>query len=134
MEIVAKNEDTGPQTIDDLGQDPLVGSLLVLYGLHPLNLEDRVAQAVKKVAPRVRKNGAEVELLDIVNGIVRVQIEVTGHACGSNGNTLKTLVEDALYEGAPDIDQLIVEGLSEPAGNSGFVPLGKLGGITVAAN
>ena len=133
MEIVSKNEDTGQQTIDDLGEDPLVGSLLVLYGLHPLDLESRVVQAVKKVAPRVRKGGGGVELLDIVNGIVRVRIEVTGHSCGSTGNTLKTMVEDGLYEAAPDMSQLVVEGLDESSGNSGFVPLGKLGGVTVAA-
>jgi Fe-S cluster biogenesis protein NfuA len=132
LEIVAKNENTGQQTIDDLGEDPLVGSLLILYGLHPLDMESRVAHAIKKIAPRVRKGGGEVELLDIVNGIVRVHIEVTGHACGSTGTTLKTMVEDALYEAAPDLGQVIVEGLDEPGGNSGFVPLGKLSGTSVA--
>ncbi len=133
LEIVSKNEATGQQTIDDLGEDPLVGSLLVLYGLHPLDLESRVTQAVIKIAPRVRKGGGEVELLDILNGIVRVRIEVAGHSCGSTGNTLKTMVEDGLYEAAPDMSRLVVEGLEEPAGNTGFVPLGKLGGVTVAA-
>jgi Fe-S cluster biogenesis protein NfuA len=133
LEVIAKNDDSGQRIIDDLGRDPLVGSLLVLYGLHPLDLEDRVAQAVDKVQPRVRKGGGELEFLGIDGGTVRLQVQVTGHACGSTGKTLKAMVEDALYEAAPDMGGLVIEGLEEPAGSSGFVPLGKLGGVTTAA-
>lgn len=129
MEIVARNGDSGQRTIDDLGRDSLVSSLLVLYGLHPLDLEDRVVQAVEKVQPRVRKGGGELELLGIEGGVVRLHLQVTGHACGSTGKTLKATVEDALYEAAPDVGQLLIEGLEEPAGSNGFVPLGKLGAM-----
>ncbi|MGA8541025.1 MAG: hypothetical protein WB566_16100, partial [Terriglobales bacterium] len=60
LEIVAKNGDAGQRVIDDLGRDPLVSSLLVLYGLHPLDLESRVVQAVERIAPKVRKGGGEL--------------------------------------------------------------------------
>lgn len=129
LDIVAKDGNSGQHTIDDLGRDPLVSSLLVLYGLHPLDLESRVAQAVNKVRPEVRKAGGELELLQNENGVVRLRIEVTGHGCGSTGNTLKALVEDAMYEAAPDISQLTLEGVDEPSGSSGFVPLGAVGGV-----
>jgi Fe-S cluster biogenesis protein NfuA len=132
MEIVAKNDESGQRTIDDLGRDPLVSSLLVLYGLHPLDVESRVAQAVERVRPQVRQGGGELDLLGIEAGVVRLQLQVTGHGCGSTGKTLKKLVEDALYEAAPDMNRLIIEGLEEPAGSSGFVPLGKLGGVIAA--
>jgi Fe-S cluster biogenesis protein NfuA len=134
LEIVARNDESGQPTIDDLGRDPLVSSLLVLYGLHPLDFEGRVAQAVEKVQPRVRKGGGELELLGIEGTAVRLRIQVTGHACGSTGKTLKAMVEDALYEAAPDMDRLLVEGLEGPAGSSGFVPLGKLGGVVATAS
>jgi Fe-S cluster biogenesis protein NfuA len=135
MEVVAKNGDAGQRTIDDFGRDPLVSSLLVLYGLHPLDLETRVAQAVEKLRPKVRKGGGELELLSNENdsGVVRVQLQVTGHSCGSRAKTLKAMVEEALFEAAPDIGHLLIEGLEEPAGSSGFVPLGKLGGVIAAA-
>jgi Fe-S cluster biogenesis protein NfuA len=129
MEIVAKSGEPGLHTIDELGSDPLVSSLLVLYGLHPLDLESRVAQAVEKVRPRVHKGGGEIELIGIDSGAVRLHLRVTGHACGSTGKTLKAMVEDALYEAAPDMSGLLIEGLEEQAGSSGFVPLGKLGGV-----
>jgi Fe-S cluster biogenesis protein NfuA len=134
MEVVAKNGESGQRTIDDLGRDPLVSSLLVLYGLHPLDLESRVAEAVEKVQPKVRKGGGELNLLSNEGGVVRLQLQVTGHACGSTGKTLKTIVEDALYEAAPDLNQLLIEGLEEQSGSSGFVPLGKLSGVTAAAS
>jgi Fe-S cluster biogenesis protein NfuA len=116
-----------------LASDPLVSSLLVLYGLHPLDFETRVTQAVERVNPKVRKGGGELELLGVETGVVRVHLAVVGHACGSTGKTLKALVEDALYEAAPDMESLLVEGLDEP-GSSGFVPLGKLGGVVAAAS
>jgi Fe-S cluster biogenesis protein NfuA len=134
MEVVAKSGDTGQQTIDDLGRDPLVSSLLVLYGLHPLDLESRVAQAVERVRPQVRKGGGELSLLRIENGAVRLRLEVTGHSCGSTGKTLRKLVEDSLYEAAPDMSRLSIEGLEEATGSSGFVPLGKLGAAIAAAS
>jgi Fe-S cluster biogenesis protein NfuA len=131
LEIIAKNGDAGQRAIDDLGEDPLVSSLLVLYGLHPLDLESRIEQAVEKVKPRVRKGGGELELVSSENGVVRLHLQVTGHACGSTGNTLKAMVEDALYAGAPDLAGLVIEGLEEKS-STGFVPLGKVGGVTAA--
>jgi len=135
LEVIAKNGDTGLRVIDELGRDPLVSSLLVLYGIHPLDLESRVTQAVEKVQPRVRKGGGELELLGIENGAVRLRLQVTGHGCGSTKTTLKAMVEDALYEAAPDLSKLLIEGLDEdkPGGASGFVPLGKLSGVVAPA-
>ncbi len=110
MEIIAKNGQPGLHTIDDLGRDPLVSSLLVLYGLHPLDFESRVAQAVEKVRPQVRKGGSEVDLVAIESGAVRLRLQVSGHGCGSTGKTLKAMVENALYEAAPDMSALLIEG------------------------
>jgi Fe-S cluster biogenesis protein NfuA len=134
MEIVAANGEAGTRIIDELGRDPLVGSLLILYGLHPLDIESRVAQAVDKIKPRLRKAGGEVELLGFNNGVVRLHVQITGHACGSTAKTLKTMAEEALYEAAPDMNALLIEGLDDEAGSAGFVPLGKLGGAIAAAS
>jgi len=64
---------------------------------------------------------------------VRLHLEVTGHSCGSTGKTLKAMVEDAVYEAAPDVNGLLIEGLDEASGSSGFVPLGKVGAATDAS-
>jgi Fe-S cluster biogenesis protein NfuA len=133
MEVVARSAQSGQDIIEDLGRDPLVSSLLVLYGLHPRDFESRVAQAVERVRPQVRKGGGELDLRGIEGGVVKLQLRITGHACASTGKTLRTMVEDAMYEAAPDMNRLLIEGLEPPAGSSGFVPLDKLGGVIASA-
>jgi Fe-S cluster biogenesis protein NfuA len=133
LEVIAANLETGQQIIDDLGRDPFVSSLLILYGIHPLDLDSRILQAVERVQPQVQKGGGELDLVSSDGGVVRLRVQLAGHGCGSAGKTLKKLIEDALYEAAPDMVVLQVDGLEESAGSSGFVPLGKLGGMTPGA-
>ena len=40
--------DTVQRNIDRLGRDEMVASLLVLYGIHPLDFETRVNQGIEK--------------------------------------------------------------------------------------
>ena len=96
-------------------------------------MEARITQAIEKVQPRVRKGGGELEILGIEGGVVRLHLQVTGHACGSTKTTLKQMVEDALYEAAPDMSGLVIEGLEDEVGSAGFVPLGKLNAAIAAA-
>ncbi len=51
--------------IDQFGDDELVGSLLLLYGLHPVDLETRVRQALEKTRPYLRSHGGNVELAGV---------------------------------------------------------------------
>src|ERR1051325_9748700 len=71
MSIVFEAGDAGRAIIDRFGQDELVGSLLLLYGLHPLDLETRVTQALEKVRPYLRSRGGSVELVSLNDGAVR---------------------------------------------------------------
>lgn len=125
LEIVFQSGDCGQHTIDQLGRDPLVGSLLVLYGLHPEDIETRVGKAVEKIRPQLRKQGSEVELIANQAGMVRLRVQLEGHACGSTAGTVRTMIEDAIYAGAPDIASIDIEGLeAKPA--SGFIALNTL--------
>ena len=46
----------------------MVGGLLMLHGLHPLDLETRVRQALDQVRPYLRSHGGNVELLGVSDG------------------------------------------------------------------
>jgi Fe-S cluster biogenesis protein NfuA len=87
-----------------------------------------VTQAVDKVRSRLRAHDGDVELLSIQEGTVRLRIQAHGSGCGSTAQTLKQVVEDAVYQGAPDITALIIEGASE---KPGFVPLEMLQGVAL---
>ena len=55
MELVfEEGKESGPVIIDKLGQDPIVRNLLLLYSLHPDDLETRVAKAVRNIAVHLR--------------------------------------------------------------------------------
>lgn len=125
MEIVFESAEGGAQIVDDLGQDPLVSSLLVLYGLHPDDLQTRVERKLKQIVSKLHKMGAEASLVSVSDGQVRVRANVKGHSCGSTARTVQTTVEDSLYEAAPDMNSLVIEGLEEPAAN-GFVAVETL--------
>ena len=125
LDIVAEAGEPGMTIIDRLGRDSLVSSLLILYGLHPEDLETRVAKAVDKVRPQLRKQGCEVELLGVNDGTIRLRVETGSHTCGSTAKTLQATLEGAIYDAAPDLTSLVIEGFEEkPA--SGFVALDKL--------
>ena len=57
MELVfdSGKEQAGAAAINRLGQDPIVRNLLLLYSLHPDDLETRVLQALEAVKGRLRK-------------------------------------------------------------------------------
>jgi Fe-S cluster biogenesis protein NfuA len=127
LEIVADAGEPGMNIIDRMGRDSLVSSLLILYGLHPEDIETRVVRAVDKVRNQLRKQGCEVELLGVNDGAIRLRIETGSHTCGSTAKTAQATLEGAMYDAAPDLTSLTIEGLEEkPA--SGFVTLDKLMG------
>jgi Fe-S cluster biogenesis protein NfuA len=125
LDIVADAGEPGMNIIDRLGRDSLVSSVLILYGLHPEDFETRVVKAVDKVRPQLRKQGCEVELLGVNDGAIRLRVETGSHTCGSTAKTLQATLEGAMYDAAPDLTSLVIEGFEEkPA--SGFVALDKL--------
>lgn len=130
LEIVFQSGDAGARIIDELGQDQLVSSLLVLYGLHPEEFETRVERKLHQIESRLHKMGAEAKLVSVSDGEVRVRARIDGHACGSTSKSVQAIVEEAIYEAAPDLKSLVVEGLEEPAPTGGFIAVEKLLGAS----
>lgn len=135
MEIVFDSGDLAPKIIDKMGQDSIVGNLLLLYSLHPDGLEVRVQNAIERIRPRLRKLACTVELERIDESNVRVRLTTSAHSCGSSFRDLRSIVEDGMYEFAPDVATLEILGLEEPK-PAGFVTLESLLGqhLPVAAS
>jgi Fe-S cluster biogenesis protein NfuA len=125
MEIVAGAGEPGMELIDKLGRDSMVSSVLVLYGLHPEDIDSRVVHGIERVKPQLRKQGCEVELLGLSEGVVRLRVQKGEHTCGSTAKTVQATLEGAIYDAAPDLASLTIEGLDEQP-VSGFVALDKL--------
>lgn len=84
--------------------DPLVASLLLLYGLHPEPVESRVERALDKVRPYIQSHGGRVALLGVDDdGVVHVSMDGTCHDCPSSEQTIKLAIEQAVFEAAPEV-------------------------------
>jgi Fe-S cluster biogenesis protein NfuA len=85
----------GDDALERCCDDPLVASLLVTHGLHPVPLERRVERALDALRPALREKGADVELLSVDEDVVAVRVD--GMA------DLVPLVEQAIHAAAPEV-------------------------------
>ena len=125
MELVFESGEHGEATINRIGQDPIARNLLLLYSLHPDDIETRILKALDEAKTRLRKYNADVEVVGIQDGAVQLRLVTSGHACGSTTKTLQSVVEESIYELAPDLTSLVILGPGDDNA-SGFVPLENL--------
>jgi Fe-S cluster biogenesis protein NfuA len=109
MEITSQAGDVGWEVIDRFGRDQLVSNMLLLHGLHPLDLDTRVRDALETVRPYLHSHGGNVELIEISDGAVRLKLTGSCHGCPSSAVTLKTAIETAIHETAPDVTSIQCE-------------------------
>lgn len=115
--------------IGALGADPLISSLLVLYGLHPDDFETRVRSGLENARAALQREGAHWEELQIQGNTVRVRI--IGSQDAAETRRLEAVVREALLTTAPDAsDVQIASGAIGGGGGvtstAGFVPLARL--------
>ena len=126
LEITARAEVSGLALIDTFTRDDLLSSLFLLHGLHPLDLETRVMQALDEVRPYLKSHGGNVEFVKVEKGIAHLRLQGSCHGCPGSTSTLKLAIEEAIYKVAPDLNGLQVEGVTEPPRRAGapvtFVP------------
>jgi len=95
--------------------DNLVAGMFLLHSLHPDSLETRVMRGLESVRPYLKSHGGDCELVSIRDGIVRLKLHGTCGSCPSSSATLKDAVEEALYEAAPDIVEIVAENAASEA-------------------
>ena len=109
------------EIMDRLGSDDLVGSLLVLHNLHPLDVKTRILRALDRVRPYLGSHGGDVKLVRVADGVAYLRLEGSCHGCPSSTITMKLAVEKAIEEAAPEVARIEVEGATDaaPAASSG---------------
>ena len=122
MEMTAEAGASGEAIISRIAADDLASSMLLLHGLHPDDLETRVNRALQKLQLMFGSRGASVSLLAIEEDSVRLQFD-PGRAW--SGAPVKATIESLLYQAAPEITTILVEGYKDPPA-ANFVPLSNL--------
>ncbi len=126
LELIAGSGEAGNSVILKCGSDEVVSSLLLLYGLHPLDLHTRVMRALEKSENFLAAQGATAKISSIDNGAVTVRLHVKPSGCGSSAATMKSSLETAILNAAPDASSIVIEAIDLGLAQSGFVPLEQL--------
>lgn len=131
LDLTVQTGESGRALIDKFVVDPIISGLLVLYDLHPDDLETRLLRALDKVRPYLKSHDGDVELIAFSEGVVNLRLVGSCNGCAGSTATLKTAVEQAIYEAAPEIAAVVADGAAEsalPETADGFVPLARLQG------
>lgn len=136
LEMVSDCGETGGALIGTFGSDPLISSLLVLYGLHPDDLETRVRRGLESIRAVLKREGVHWEGLHVDGNAV--QVKIIGSHDGSHARLVEGMVREALLATAPDATEVQIAsgqiggkeigGGGGAASMAGFVPLARLRG------
>jgi Fe-S cluster biogenesis protein NfuA len=119
---------------DALLDDGIIASLLLIHGLYPVPLEERVAKGLENVRPFLAGHGGNVELVSVEGGVARLKLQGSCDGCPASASTLENALREAIDEVAPDLLGLEVEGVvgieeTEAEGPAGLsLPMVQVGG------
>ena len=100
-------------TLDRLISDPLVESLLLLHGLHPLDVDARIQRALDQVRPYLGSHAGGVHYVGVSDGVARLRLEGNCDGCPSSAITVQLAIEGAVQDAAPEVTEVVVEGVTE---------------------
>jgi hypothetical protein len=96
LALIVRQGEPGQAILNGLVHDDLVGRLLLLHGLHPVDLETRIQQALDQARPWLRVHGANVHLERASQEAIRLRLK-------GGGDDVRNLLERALLDAAPDV-------------------------------
>jgi Fe-S cluster biogenesis protein NfuA len=105
LEVIRRSE-SGSAIAAACECDDLVNGLLLLHGLHPVDLKTRVRQALEQLRPLLRCHGGDLELASVTDG--RVRLRLLG-SCSLSSVALEHALEEAFATTAPDAGVIEVE-------------------------
>lgn len=72
-----------------------------------LAIEDQVQEVLEKLRPFLQRDGGDVELVGVDEGIVKLKLMGACGSCPSSTITLKAGIERALMEEIPEVKEVM---------------------------
>ena len=66
-------------------------------------MKEKVQEVIDKIRPSLQADGGDVELIDVVNGIVTVKLQGACAGCPMSQMTLKNGIERLVMQQIPEI-------------------------------
>src|SRR4029077_17108079 len=111
---LADEGEPGRAIMDRLVAAPLGEGLLLLHGLHPLDVDARIQRALDQVRPYLGSHAGGVQYLGVSDGVARLRLEGSCHGCPSSTVTARLAIEGAVQDAAPEVTEVVVEGMTAP--------------------
>lgn len=68
-----------------------------------IKMKEKVTEALDKIRPSLQADGGDVELVDVVNGVVKVRLQGACAGCPMSQMTLKNGIERYLKQEIPEV-------------------------------
>jgi hypothetical protein len=115
LERIVRHLAAADGLVDAVAADEVVANLLLVHGLHPFDVAERVRRGLQALGRTLSAQDASAELVEIDGGVARIVLREAGHGRGPSTSTLRRTVEEALARAAPDLDRIDVEHAVAPA-------------------
>ena len=109
LAVIEERATDATEIAEALAADPVVAGLLSLHDLHPEGPRARIERALERVRPYLGSHGGDIELLGLSDGTLRLRLAGTCDGCPSSAATLESVVRGAIFEAAPEVDEIEVE-------------------------
>ncbi|MGE4173787.1 MAG: nitrogen fixation protein NifU [Methylocystis sp.] len=104
--IIGASSD-GAALIERIVEDQDIRAMLLLHGLHPQHVEQRLRDVVLRMQPQWSARGLQVDLISAGKSFAIVQLRRNGLA--EPNDELRLEIENALTDAAPDLDDILIE-------------------------
>jgi Fe-S cluster biogenesis protein NfuA/nitrite reductase/ring-hydroxylating ferredoxin subunit len=123
--ILAESGPDGAALLARIADDPLVESLLLLHGLHPLNVDARIQRALDRVRPYLGSHAGGVEYLGVFEGVAKLRLEGSCSGCPSSMVTVELAITGAVRDAAPEVTDVVVEGVAAAPAAPALLQIGR---------
>ena len=110
--VLGEEGAAGAALLAKIADEPQVEGLLLLHGLHPLDLDARIQRALDRVRPYLGSHAGGVEYLGVTDGVARLRLEGSCHGCPSSTVTVQLAIKGAVTDAAPEVTEVVVEGMT----------------------
>ena len=70
-------------------------------------MKEKVETALEKIRPALQRDGGDIELVDVIDGVVKVRLTGACGGCPMSQMTLKMGIEKMIKKQIPDIKEVI---------------------------
>ncbi len=104
----------GAALLRRLTEEEPVRAVLLLHGLHPETVPERVGRAVEGLRSQLAARGLGIKIVQGNAALARVRVRCIGEMPARlDAAALREEIEAAIVEAAPDLEALEIEGLDE---------------------